>query len=584
MNASNEPTHVTDTMDWKQMASLRSWGAKDNQSLSTEAIVDCGWGKLIFGHTFPEMESLAAALLDEETGERNLAFYTREPHVILSKYPQEIFIDPSLAFRLNLNELESASWTPPGNITLRSVQSLEDLRKINRIYQARNMVPIREDFLPLNPDAPLTIILAEDLQQGEPLAVIMAVDHLVAFNDPDNGCSLWALAVHPSCVLPGVGEALVCFVADIFRKRQRNFLDLSVMHNNREAIALYEKLGFEQAPIFCLKCKNSINEPLFMSITPEETLNPYSRIIVNEARRRGVAVDVLDQERQLIRYSFGGRAILCRESLSELTSAISMTMCDDKALTHRILIQAGLQVPLQQAAGEKAKNRQFLRQCGILVVKPTSGEQGQGVSVGIRTPEAMAEAIARARMIDERVLLEEFFPGEDLRIIVIGGEVVAAALRQPASITGDGVRTIKELIIKQSQRRSAATGGESRIPLDEETQRFLAEQEFALGDVLQVGHHLQVRRTANLHTGGTIHDVTEQLHPCLADTAIRAANALSMPVVGLDFLVPQVTGPDYVIVEANERPGLANHDPQPTAERFMDLLFPQTRISSSFDV
>jgi D-alanine-D-alanine ligase-like ATP-grasp enzyme len=87
---------------------------------------------------------------------------------------------------------------------------------------------------------------------------------------------------------------------------------------------------------------------------------------------------------------------------------------------------------------------------------------------------------------------------------------------------------------------------------------------------------LVVRKTANLHTGGTIHDVTADLSPELARAAKEAARALDIPVTGLDFLVPDVTASEYVIIEANERPGLANHEPQPTAERFVDLLFPQT--------
>ena len=96
-------------------------------------------------------------------------------------------------------------------------------------------------------------------------------------------------------------------------------------------------------------------------------------------------------------------------------------------------------------------------------------------------------------------------------------------------------------------------------------------------DVLPVGEELEVRRTANLHTGGTIHDVTASLHPALVTAAVRASRALDIPVTGLDFLVPDVGGPDHVLIEANERPGLANHSPQPTAERFVDLLFPETR-------
>ncbi len=91
------------------------------------------------------------------------------------------------------------------------------------------------------------------------------------------------------------------------------------------------------------------------------------------------------------------------------------------------------------------------------------------------------------------------------------------------------------------------------------------------------GERIRVRRTANLHTGGTIEDVTEQLHPQIAQAAVRAATALDIPVTGIDFLVPDVGGPDYVFIEANERPGLANHEPQPVVERFVDLLFPETR-------
>ena len=94
--------------------------------------------------------------------------------------------------------------------------------------------------------------------------------------------------------------------------------------------------------------------------------------------------------------------------------------------------------------------------------------------------------------------------------------------------------------------------------------------------VLETGVTLKVRKTANLHTGGTIHDVTEQLHPVLKEAAILAARVLRIPVVGFDFLVTSPSSPEYVIIEANERPGLANHEPQPTAERFIDLLFPAT--------
>jgi len=161
-------------------------------------------------------------------------------------------------------------------------------------------------------------------------------------------------------------------------------------------------------------------------------------------------------------------------------------------------------------------------------------------------------------------------------VIVIDHEVVAAAVRRPATVTGTGTHTVAELIDKQSRRRAAATGGESRIPVDDHTRDTIARQGHALDSVPAKGETIQVRRTANLHTGGTIHDVTARLHPALAEVSVTASRALAIPVVGLDLLVPDVSGSDYVVIEANERPGLANHEPQPTAERFVDLLFPRS--------
>ena len=134
-----------------------------------------------------------------------------------------------------------------------------------------------------------------------------------------------------------------------------------------------------------------------------------------------------------------------------------------------------------------------------------------------------------------------------------------------------------ELVQSTSRRRERATGGESSIPLDDTTTEVVAESGYAMDDVPPVGERIRVRRTANLHTGGTIEDVTARLHPEIAEASVRAASALGIPVTGLDFLVPDVEGADYVFIEANERPGLANHEPQPTVQRFVDLLFPETR-------
>jgi GNAT-family acetyltransferase (TIGR03103 family) len=196
--------------------------------------------------------------------------------------------------------------------------------------------------------------------------------------------------------------------------------------------------------------------------------------------------------------------------------------------------------------------------------------------VDVRNKGDLQTAMDEAGRICETVILEEFISGEDLRIVVIGEEVVAAAVRRPAQIVGNGTDTVRTLIEKQSRRRSAATGGESRIPLDRETERCINEAGYSLDGVIPENKQLTVRKTANLHTGGTIHDVTTRLHPTLCKAAVDAARAISIPVTGLDFIVRAVDTPEYAIIEANERPGLANHEPQPTAERFIDLLFPQT--------
>jgi GNAT-family acetyltransferase (TIGR03103 family) len=208
------------------------------------------------------------------------------------------------------------------------------------------------------------------------------------------------------------------------------------------------------------------------------------------------------------------------------------------------------------------------------VVKPTRGEQGKGITVGVDGPDDLDAALARAREQHPEVLIEQRAQGDDLRLVVIDGKVVAAALRKPAEVAGTGKHTIRELIETQSRRRAAATGGESTIPMDAVTESTVKEAGWSFDDVLPEGERLRVRRTANLHQGGTIHDVTAEVNQELCRVAVAAAAAIGIPVTGIDLLVPDVTRDEYVFVEANERPGLANHEPQPTAQAFVDFLFP----------
>ena len=565
----------------REALTLRNWGDRPvgpgAGRLRPDVAVECGWGRLIFAHTFTDHRAIADLLLGESRDTRDIAFYVRDPHVVLAMEPQQLFLDPSHTYRLWLTSYRPPA-ARPGGFVVRRLQTEPDAEAVNRIYGERGMVKTRPASFPFDPrtSRQLTYLVAEDVTTGEVIGTVTGVDHVEAFDDPDQGSSLWCLAVDPQAPQPGVGEALVRHLAEHYLTRGRAFMDLSVLHDNTQAIALYEKLGFQRVPAFCVKRKNPINEKLFIGPNDEKGLNPYAAIIVNEARRRGIAVEVIDAEHAFFALSLGGRTIRCRESLSELTSGVAFSICDDKAVTRRFLRNADLSVPDQRPAGTQKENHAFLKQRGRLVVKPAHGEQGHAVTVDVRTQQDLDAAVKRARLLDDHVLMEEYVEGEDLRLIVIDGRVVAAAVRRPPVITGTGRHTVRKLIEKQSRRRGAATGGESRIPIDGETERVLRQAGYGLDDVLPSGESVAVRKTANLHTGGTIHDVTPQLHPALAEAAEEAARVIDIPVVGLDFLVPAVDGPDYVIVEANERPGLANHEPQPTAERFIDLLFPQS--------
>jgi GNAT-family acetyltransferase (TIGR03103 family) len=540
------------------------------------ATLDCGWGRLLFGQTFADPATLAAALLEEGPERRDIAAYVRDPHLVLAAAPLDLFLDPSHTYRLDLSAYRPSRRRSRG-FRVRTLANVIDADAVNRIYLSRAMVPVDPQFLVAHCDNDnIVYLVAEDETTGAVIGTVTGVDHRYVLNDPSGGTSLWCLAVDPQAVPLQVGETLVRRLAEHFIARGATYLDLSVMHDNSQAIELYEKLGFVRIQAFTVKHKNPINEKLFVGPPPEAELNPYARIIVDEARRRGIGVEVVDAEGGLFRLTSGGRSILCRESLSELTTSVAMSVCDDKAVTRRAVQRAGIAVPEQIEAKSREDVARFLARHGSVVVKPARGEQGRGVAVGIENLDQAMTAVEHAQAHCDRVLVESCAQGEDLRLVVIGYKLVAAAVRRPARVVGDGHTPIRELIERQSRRRAAATGGESRIPVDAETERCVRRAGYRLDDVPPARTEIAVRKTANLHTGGTIHDVTDEVHPKLVEAAVKAARAINVPVTGIDFIVKSPSEPEYVFIEANERPGLANHAPQPTAERFIDLLFPQS--------
>lgn len=545
-------------------------------AMAIDVVLELGWGRLLFGQTFAEPAKLAEVLQQEQPGRRDICIYARESHVLIARSPAELFIDPSHTYRLRFTGGEEQSG-PPVAVTVRPLADSSEADEINRVYVRCGMVPAPTEVIWANhqhSDAVDYLVAVRD-DDGSVVGTVTGVDHQRLFSDPENGSSLWTLAVDPAASIPGVGAALTRALAEIYRDRGRAYMDLSVAHDNSAAIALYEKLGFQRVPVLAVKRKNAINEPLFTH-HPEtiDDLNPYARIIADEAIRRGIRVEVLDAETGEIRLSHGGRSVVAREALSEYTSAVAMSRCDDKRLTRRIVSEAGIVVPKGRLATFDEKDHSFLEDVGDVVVKPTRGEQGKGITVGVHGVGELDAALARAREQHPEVLIEQRAPGDDLRLVVIDGKVVAAALRLPAEVVGTGSHSVGDLIEAQSRRRAAATGGESQIPLDDVTVATVKEAGWGLGDVLPKGVRLRVRRTANLHQGGTIHDVTAEVNPELCKVGVAAAKAIGIPVTGIDLLVPDVAGEEYVFIEANERPGLANHEPQPTAAAFVDFLFP----------
>ncbi|MGY1828690.1 MULTISPECIES: N-acetylglutaminylglutamine synthetase [unclassified Blastococcus] len=564
----------------------RSWKKPSEhqvKGMASDVVLDLGWGRLVFGQTFADLRGIVQALRAEETGERDICIYPRDPHVLVGLAPDELFIDPSYTYRLDLHRYRPRHDLIRG-VFVRTVTSRAEMEAINDIYALNGMVVGDADVMWDNHRTRcFTYLVAEDTRTGKIVGTVTGVDHGLAFDDPEGGTSLWCLAVHNQDAPPGTGEALVRVLAERYVGRGRSYLDLSVMHDNEGAIRLYRKLGFARVSAVCVKRKNPINTPLFAPRPPGlERLNPYALIIAEEALRRGVRVEVTDPEWGEMRLSLGGRSVLTRESLSEFTSAVAMSRCDDKRVTRRIMERAGVRVARGALAceGDLGEATALLREVGQVVVKPARGEQGRGITVGVCDEEGLARAVDVALHFCPDVLVEELVPGQDLRVVVIDRSVVAAAVRRPAEVVGDGRNSVTDLVRATSRRRERATGGESRIPLDDTTSEVVAEAGYGMDDVPPNGERIQVRRTANLHTGGTIEDVTDELHPGIAAAAVRAASALDIPVTGIDFLVPDVAGPDYVFIEANERPGLANHEPRPTAERFVDLLFPETRRRS----
>lgn len=187
-------THERNPLDPQDMMSLRHWedptGDPDLEAADNDSMVDCGWGRLIFGQTFSDPHTLADAICHEQPGKRDIALYLRDPQVVVSLAPQDLFIDPSYTYRLALSRAPGPADDAGWNIRRARAQDAEAIR---RIYQTRRMVaPPKSFFATVEDRDEIDVLVAED--GSGIIGVVTGIDHVRAFNDPDGGASLWALA------------------------------------------------------------------------------------------------------------------------------------------------------------------------------------------------------------------------------------------------------------------------------------------------------------------------------------------------------------------------------------------------------
>lgn len=304
-----------------------------------------------------------------------------------------------------------------------------------------------------------------------------------------------------------------------------------------------------------------------------ENIGPSSMLILNEAQQRGIRIEMISGEKGLFKLHYGDKTIFCNRSLTEFTSVIANEICIDKRLTSLILKKAGIKVPDQALAADPTINWRFFNKHKRVVIKPLNESLGRGVSVDVRTFAEMEKTIKKLKVSgDEDVLIEEYVEGEDLRILVINYKFTAAIHRTLPTVTGNGKSTILELIAILNTHKPS----HNQIPFNYETKRCIRLSRYRENDILPTNLTIPIRKNTNEHTGGIPTDATNRVSSKLRKVAEKVARTIGTPVVGIDFLVSEIDGEKYSVIEANGRPGLDGHEPQPVVERFMDFLFPET--------
>ncbi|MBK8020009.1 MAG: cyanophycin synthetase [Chloroflexi bacterium] len=325
-----------------------------------------------------------------------------------------------------------------------------------------------------------------------------------------------------------------------------------------------------------------------LTLADEYRLGPSTAAIVTAAEKRDIPVIRLTPTGSLVQLGYGvyQKRILASETSN--TSSIAVEMCQEKPLTNSMLRTVGVPVPEGLNADNVDEAAAAAQTIGYpVVVKPIAGNQGKGVSVNLNSEQEVRAAYGVAAAFDVHVLVERFIQGQDYRLLVVNGKLIAAARREAANVVGDGEHTIEQLIAIANQdprRRPGHSGTLTQLQLDDAARMVLTKQALAPEDVPPTGQIVHLRTNCNLSTGGTATDVTDDVHPRNAQVAALAAQILALDVAGIDIVCQDISRPLHeqggAVVEVNAAPGLRMHvaptngQPRDVATPIVDMLFP----------
>lgn len=295
-------------------------------------------------------------------------------------------------------------------------------------------------------------------------------------------------------------------------------------------------------------------------------LGPSTGSIVDAAVARGIPYSRMT-EGSMVRFGWGSKQRRIQAAEMDVTSAIAEAIAQDKELTKKLLSAAGVPVPGGRSVADAEDAWAAAQEIGLpVVVKPNDGNQGKGVTVNITSKDQLLKAFAVAKEFRDDILVERFMPGNDFRLLVVGDKLVAAARRDPPKVVGDGVHTIAELVAQVNsdpRRGSGHATSLTKIRFDEIAKATLATQGFTAESVPAKGQRVNLRNNANLSTGGSATDVTDDVHPEVAARAIAAAHMVGLDICGVDVVCDTILRPleeqGGGIVEVNAAPGLRMH-------------------------